>query len=126
MPIRFKVALFTKLQRFLGQPVLLRRMTGRAGAERMKEEERRLVWRVLRYWKAHGGRFPHRDEIDPWLPGEDGANCRLIAVRGPIADRAFAFRRGRGELGSRSLQLPTPWPAFSGHVSRGCCRRVAA
>jgi len=28
-------------------------------AERMKEE-RRLVWRVLRYWKemAHGGRFP--------------------------------------------------------------------
>ena len=45
-------------------------------------EERRLVWRVLRHWKeiADGGRFPRRDEIDPWLRGEDGANCLLIAV----------------------------------------------
>ena len=45
-------------------------------------EERRLVWRVLRQWKgiADGGRFPRRDEIDPWLQGEDGANCLLIAV----------------------------------------------
>jgi hypothetical protein len=45
-------------------------------------EERRLVWRVLRHWKeiADGGRFPRRDEIEPWLQGEDGANCLLIAV----------------------------------------------
>ena len=45
-------------------------------------EERRLVWRVLRQWKgiADGGRFPRRDEIDPWLQGQDGANCLLIAV----------------------------------------------
>jgi hypothetical protein len=77
----------------------------------MKEEERRLVWRVLRYWKAHGGRFPHRDEIDPWLPGEDGANCRLIAVQSPIelshfvvvgANLAVAFCNYR-HLGRRSL-----------------------
>src|SRR5438309_1684989 len=40
-------------------------------ARRIKgmREERRLVWRVLRHWKeiADGGRFPRRDEIDPWL-----------------------------------------------------------
>jgi hypothetical protein len=49
-------------------------------------EERRLVWRVLRHWKeiADGGRFPRRDEIDPWLQGEDGKNCLLIAVESPI------------------------------------------
>jgi hypothetical protein len=46
----------------------------------MKEE--RLVWRVLRDWKAitDCGRFPRHDEIYPWLQGEDGANCLLIAV----------------------------------------------
>jgi hypothetical protein len=26
------------------------------------------------------GVFPRRDEIDPWLQGEDGANCLLVAV----------------------------------------------
>ena len=46
------------------------------------KEERRLVWRVLRHWReiADGGRFPRPDEIYPWLHGEDGANCLLIAV----------------------------------------------
>ena len=50
------------------------------------EEERRLVWRVLRHWKkfVDGGRFPRRDEIDPWLRGEDGKNCLLIALVSPI------------------------------------------
>jgi hypothetical protein len=50
------------------------------------KEERRLVWRMLRCWKeiADGGRFPDRDEIDPWLHGEDGENCLLIAVEAPI------------------------------------------
>src|SRR5215831_10449192 len=45
-------------------------------------EERRLVGRVLRQWQriVESGRFPRRDEIDPWLQGEDGANCLLIAV----------------------------------------------
>jgi hypothetical protein len=46
------------------------------------KEERRLVWRVLRHWNkiAESGRFPRLDEVDPWLQGEDGANCLLIAV----------------------------------------------
>src|SRR5690349_18166928 len=50
------------------------------------KEERRLVWRVLRNWTeiAHGGRFPCREEIDPWLRGEDGANCLLITVEWSI------------------------------------------
>ena len=49
-------------------------------------EERRLVWRVLRRWKetADSGRFLGRDEVDPWLQGEDGANLLLIAVQSPI------------------------------------------
>jgi hypothetical protein len=48
-------------------------------------EERRLVWRVLRYLReiAQGGRLPRRDEIDSFLRGEDGANCLLIAVESP-------------------------------------------
>jgi hypothetical protein len=50
------------------------------------QEERRLVWRVLRHWNeiAHDGRLPRRDEIDPWLRGEAGANLLLIAVESPI------------------------------------------
>jgi len=46
------------------------------------EEERRLVYRVLRHWTeiARGGCLPRRDEINPYLVGEDGANCLLIAV----------------------------------------------
>jgi hypothetical protein len=50
------------------------------------EEERRLVWRVLRHWQkfVDGGRFPRRDEIDPWLHGEDAKNCLLIALESPI------------------------------------------
>jgi hypothetical protein len=48
--------------------------------------ERRLVWRVLRHWReiANGGRFPCRDEIEPWMRGEDGVNCLLITVESPI------------------------------------------
>jgi hypothetical protein len=50
------------------------------------KEERRLVWRVVRYWKemGHSGRLPRRDEVEPWLRGEDGANCLLIAVEWSI------------------------------------------
>jgi hypothetical protein len=28
--------------------------------------------------------FPLRDEVDPWLQGEDGANCLLIAMESPV------------------------------------------
>jgi hypothetical protein len=56
------------------------------------KEERRLVWRVLRHWKeiSDGGRFPRRDEIDPWLQEKDGANSLLIAVELPIELSHFA------------------------------------
>jgi hypothetical protein len=48
-------------------------------------QERRLVWRVLRHWEiTHGGRLPGRNEINPYLLGEEGANCLLIAVRSPM------------------------------------------
>ena len=49
-------------------------------------EERRLVWRVLRHWRgiANRGRVPRRDDIEPWLLGEDGRNCLLVAVQSPI------------------------------------------
>jgi hypothetical protein len=48
--------------------------------------ERRLVWRVLRHWTemVDGRSCPRRDEIDPWMLGEDWANCLLIAVQSPV------------------------------------------
>src|SRR6476661_1799320 len=50
------------------------------------EDERRLVERVLRHWTemAAGRRFPRLDEVDPWMVGEDWANCLLIAVQTPV------------------------------------------
>src|SRR4051812_18219214 len=46
-----------KVQRFLGQPVPSHNIYRARRTERMNEE-RRLVWRVLRHWKeiADGGR----------------------------------------------------------------------
>ena len=41
------------------------------------------VRRVLGQWTEikEGGRFPHLDEIELWLLGEDGPNCLLISVQ---------------------------------------------
>jgi hypothetical protein len=49
-------------------------------------DERRLVGRVLRHWTktVHAKGFPRRGDIDPWMLGEDWANCLLIAVESPI------------------------------------------
>ena len=49
-------------------------------------DERRLVWRVLRRWTqmVHGQRFPRINEIDPWIVGDDWANCLVIAVQSPV------------------------------------------
>jgi len=57
------------------------------------EKERRLVYRVLRRWTeiARGGRMPRRNEINPYILGEDGANCLLIAVRSPIERSHFVM-----------------------------------
>ena len=48
--------------------------------------ERRLVWRVLRHWTemVNGRGCSRRDEIDPWILGEDWVNCLLIAVQSPV------------------------------------------
>ena len=50
------------------------------------EDERRLVGRVLRHWTKtlHARGFPRHDEIDPWMLGEDWANCLVIAVEEPV------------------------------------------
>jgi len=50
------------------------------------EDERRLVGRVLRHWTemVHQGDFPRLDEIDPWMLGDDWANCLLITVEEPV------------------------------------------
>jgi len=44
--------------------------------------EKRLVTRVLHHWHdtAMGLRFPHTGQIDPWLIGDDWANCALIRL----------------------------------------------
>ena len=85
------------------------------------KEERRLVWRVLRHWTeiSDSGRFPRRDQIDPWMRGEDGANSLLIAVEAPIELSHFVVVG----VNLRSLFiLPTRWPACSCHRRRGLCR----
>src|SRR5438270_12180185 len=90
-----RLSTLTKVQSLLGQPVPSRNDNRARRTERMKEE-RRLVWRVLRRWTeiSDGGRFPRRDQIDPWMRGEDGTNYPV--ARGGIAHRAVAFRLSRG------------------------------
>jgi hypothetical protein len=75
---------FTKTQLSTRHPPLAN--VNRVKWDQTMEKERRLVWRVRRYWRGitRGGRFPRRDEINPHMLGEDGANCLLIAVESPI------------------------------------------
>ena len=56
------------------------------------QNERRLVERVLGCWKkvASGQRFPRLNEIDPWIVGDDWANCVVIAVQSPVELSYFA------------------------------------
>jgi len=63
-----------------------------AGAARSGQDERRLVERVLGHWKkvAAGQRFPRLNEIDPWMIGDDWANCVVIAVQSPVELSYFA------------------------------------
>jgi hypothetical protein len=55
-------------------------------AARTAQDERRLVERVLHHWTkpAAGQRFPTLNEIDPWIIGDDWANCVVIAVQSPV------------------------------------------
>jgi len=61
-------------------------------AARSGQGERRLVERVLGYWKkvAKGQRFPRLDEINPWMVDDDWANCVVIAVQSPVELSYFA------------------------------------
>ena len=47
-------------------------------------DERRLVSRILRYWRELGlrGTFPSKRQIDPWLVAGDWASCALISIPG--------------------------------------------
>jgi PAS domain len=69
-------------------------------------DERRLVERVLRYWTELATRrgFPRRDDIDPWMIGDDWMNCLLVAVRSPI-DRSYFIAVGENLISADS-QLP--------------------
>jgi hypothetical protein len=62
------------------------------GGARSGQGERRLVERVLGHWKkvAAGQRFPRLNEIDPWMVGDDWANCVVIAVQSPVELSYFA------------------------------------
>jgi hypothetical protein len=62
------------------------------GAARSGQGERRLVERVLSRWKkvAAGQRFPRLDEIDPWMVGDEWANCVVIAIQSPVELSYFA------------------------------------
>ncbi len=53
--------------------------------------EQRLVDRVLRHWAemATAQRFPRLTEIDPWMLGNDWANCALIRLGAAPADATF-------------------------------------
>jgi hypothetical protein len=65
---------------------LLQTALAHIGQTQRLRDERRLVERVLRHWTktAAGRHFPRLNEIDPWMVGEDWANCLLIAVQSPV------------------------------------------
>lgn len=54
-------------------------------------EDRRLVSRLLHRVTGGGaGRpLPRLNDVDPWLIGDDWANCALISVRQPHAQSVF-------------------------------------
>ena len=63
-----------------------------AGPAQSERGERRLVERVLGHWTKVATRqhFPRLSEIDPWMVGDDWANCVVIAVQSPIELSYFA------------------------------------
>ena len=55
--------------------------------------QRRLVDRVLRFWKdlAHREPFPRLDQIDPVMLGVDWLNCLVIGVKSPVRLSTFVY-----------------------------------
>jgi len=93
---------FTKTQLSTRHPPLAN--VNRARWDQTMEKERRLVWRVRRYWTeiTRGGRFPlqRNQSIYAWR-----GRSELSPDRGRVSNRAFAFCHGRSE--SRGHPLPT-------------------
>jgi hypothetical protein len=69
-------------------------------------EERRLVSRVFRHWTemSTAKRFASLDDIDPWLVGDDWANCVLIRVD-PELDRSTFVVVGKNLLPQHNESL---------------------
>jgi hypothetical protein len=80
--------------------------TGKDAQIQSLYDERRLVARVLRHWTemATGRGLPRLIDIDPWMVGDDWANCLLVAVRSPIEDSGFVVV-GDNLLSAPSLEL---------------------
>jgi hypothetical protein len=77
-------------------------------------DERRLVSRILRHWSAMATRrlFPSKSQVDPWLVGDDWANCTLIALdRQPTQSMFIAVG---GNL------LPSPGRSLDGRRIADC------
>ncbi len=55
--------------------------------------ERRLVERVLRLWQemATGQRWPTMANLDPWMVGDDWANCALVRLGADLWQSSFIF-----------------------------------
>ena len=54
-------------------------------------DERRLVSRILRHWQemAIGRNLPSKDNIDPWLVGDDWSYCTLITLDTVLSKSIF-------------------------------------
>jgi hypothetical protein len=67
-------------------------------------DERRLVGRVLRHWAeiAMARGLPRLRDVDPWMLGEDWANCLLVAVQSPLERSHFVM------VGHNLLPLSSP------------------
>ncbi len=54
-------------------------------------DERRLVFRVRHHWQemVTGRHFPRLRDIDPWLVGDDWANCMLLKLDPDAAHASF-------------------------------------
>jgi hypothetical protein len=76
--------------------------------------ERRLVTRVLHHWHetAMGQRFPHAGQIDPWLVGDDWANCALVQLAPKIDQSRFVVVGGN--------LLPQRQVLLDGHLVSSC------
>jgi hypothetical protein len=72
----------TEMERGSGPSAAGAVVTPAPRAVRNPLDERRLIFRVLHHWTemAIAQRFPSRDNIDPWLVGNDWANCVMLVL----------------------------------------------